>query len=245
VRGLHSALTRLRQSVDERVTPKVKQSVAAVLDEQRREIIFRAKAAAAHLMEHPRDTSVYWDEAKWDRKMLAAMKPHLYGMAEQVDAHIKQALGVTAKAGPIAAVNHALTRGATRITRLNARTRDAVVSTVRETVASGIRDGLSPAEVGDALEAALEDVTLDNGTAAFDEYRAELIARTEMMASYNDATLGSYQDADITMVEAIDGDEDEECIDRVARNPYTLEEADAEEDHPNGTLDWLPVIGDE
>ena len=68
-----------------------------------------------------------------------------------------------------------------------------------------------------------------------------MIARTELMDAYNAAALGSYQDAGIEMVEAIDGDEDQECIDRVAGNPYTVDEAAAEEDHPNGTLDWVPA----
>ncbi len=67
-----------------------------------------------------------------------------------------------------------------------------------------------------------------------------MIARTELMDAYNGAALGSYADAGIEMVEAIDGDEDEECIARLAGNPYTIEDADAEEDHPNGTLDWVP-----
>ena len=61
------------------------------------------------------------------------------------------------------------------------------------------------------------------------------------MDSYNFAALGSYQDAGLTQVQAIDGDGDPECA---ARNGQTFSLADAEgiEDHPNGSLDWVPVI---
>jgi phage portal protein BeeE len=241
LQGLHSSLTKLRASMDERMTPRVKDRVAVVLDEQHREVMARIRGNAAHIIANPRDTSVWWDAVKWDRKMTEALKPTLVGMAEQVQAQVANVLPPQ-KAGPVTAVEHVLTRGATRVTGLNNRTRDAIIATIREVVAEAVDEQLSPAVAGDRLEAALAGSTLDNGTPAFDEYRAEMIARTELMAAYNDATLGSYADGGIEMVEAIDGDEDEECIDRVARNPYTLEDADAEQDHPNGTLDWLPVI---
>jgi hypothetical protein len=100
-------------------------------------------------------------------------------------------------------------------------------------------------EIADAIEAGasnLVDSVLGSIGTVFDEYRSEMIARTELMDAYNAAALGSYSDAGIEMVEAIDGDQDQECIDRVANNPYTIGEADAEEDHPNGTLDWVPVM---
>jgi hypothetical protein len=75
----------------------------------------------------------------------------------------------------------------------------------------------------------------------FDEYRAELIGRTELMTAYNEAALGSYGEAGVGMVEAIDGDADEVCAARMG-NFYTLDQAELEEEHPNGTLDWVPVI---
>ena len=92
--------------------------------------------------------------------------------------------------------------------------------------------GMGPAELGDAIE----------GWSGFDEYRSEMIARTELMDAYNSAAIGSYDELGVEYVEAIDGDDDEECRNRVANNPYTLDEAASEEDHPNGTLDWIPVL---
>jgi hypothetical protein len=110
------------------------------------------------------------------------------------------------------------------------------VRTIQNTVASGIEQGLSPAQLGDALEVALDDAK------TFDEYRAELIARTETAQAYNAAALGSYAEFGIDKVEPLDGDEDPECVARLARGPVTLAEAEADEDHPNGTLDWVPFF---
>ena len=77
----------------------------------------------------------------------------------------------------------------------------------------------------------------------FDEYRAERIARTEMMFSYNAAATATYAELGVTHVVADDGDEDEECAARHGQ-VFSLDEAMTIEDHPNGTLDWLPVEPD-
>jgi hypothetical protein len=45
----------------------------------------------------------------------------------------------------------------------------------------------------------------------------------------------------VTEVEAIDGDEDSECAARHGQR-YPIDEALGITDHPNGTLDWLPVL---
>jgi SPP1 gp7 family putative phage head morphogenesis protein len=76
---------------------------------------------------------------------------------------------------------------------------------------------------------------------AFNELRAETVSRTETMFVYNDAALGSYRQLGVQEVEAIDGDADPECA---ARNGLVLPigEARGITDHPNGTLDWIPVV---
>jgi hypothetical protein len=68
-----------------------------------------------------------------------------------------------------------------------------------------------------------------------------MIARTESMFAYNDAALGSYQQYGVTEVQAIDGDEDDECASRDGKTYPVLDAYDIQ-DHPNGTLDWVPVI---
>lgn len=250
VRGLHDTITALRKSLDERVTPRVKQDVARVLDEQKREVIARARGRVEHLMSNPGDVRALWDAPKWDRLMTAAMKPHLVTVAETLNSGIRTALNrpVVGKAGPVAAVERTLTRGGTRITGINNRTRDAVLRVVRETNANSIANGLSPADAGDDLEAAITSAGMDGsgGIGLWDEYRAEMIARTEMTASYNDAALGTYGDLGVEMVEAIDGDEDPECAARDGQS-FTLDEADQEaaDEHPNGTLDFVPILPEE
>jgi hypothetical protein len=89
--------------------------------------------------------------------------------------------------------------------------------------------------------AGIAGATLDNGTPAFDAYRAEVIARTETALSFNRAALGGYKEFSIREVQAIDGDGDEQCAERDGRT-FSVEDAYGIEDHPNGTLDWIPVI---
>lgn len=242
MRQLHDRLTSLRADLDTRVTPKVQQNVAQVLTDQRRELAARLRTAVPHLMTRPHDDRylrALWDAPRWDRRMKEALAPSLTTMAETLDTHVRRALG--AKAGPVGAVAYALERGSTRITALNERTREVVLTLIRGGIAEGIAEGKSPSEVADDLEAALRTVTLDNGQPAFDELRAETIARTELMAAYNNATLGSYETLGVEEVQAIDGDGDPECAARDGQT-FTVAEANAIEDHPNGTLDWVPVV---
>jgi hypothetical protein len=71
--------------------------------------------------------------------------------------------------------------------------------------------------------------------------RAETIARTETALSYNRAALNGYREFNVRQVTAIDGDTDAECA---ARNgsTFSLDDAYGIADHPNGTLDWVPVV---
>ncbi len=58
----------------------------------------------------------------------------------------------------------------------------------------------------------------------------------------NASQIESYREYDVSQVQAIDGDGDEECAARDGQ-VFDLDDALAIEDHPNGTLDWEPVIG--
>lgn len=223
--GLRSSLIRLRANLQERYTPKLRASVAALLGDQQREVAKRIREHAEHLAQKPRDHAVWWDGAKWDQRLAQALGP-LTGVAESVSSHIGQTLEPR-KAGPPGAVERVLQRGAARVTKINQTTRDAINAIIISTIEAGG----SVLDAADALEA----------SAAFDEYRAELIARTELMDAYNGAAVESYRDAGLTQVQAIDGDRDPECAERDGQ-VFDLDEAATIEDHPNGTLDWVPVI---
>jgi SPP1 gp7 family putative phage head morphogenesis protein len=125
-------------------------------------------------------------------------------------------------------------RAGDRITGINDATRDALLATVRDVVAEGADQGLGPSEIADRLTDAVDGMTIWN------DERAERIARTETMFAYNDAALQSYAEFGVERVEALDGDYDEVCAERNGQI-FTLEEALAIEDHPNGTLDWAPA----
>ena len=137
------------------------------------------------------------------------------------------------------------TRGLERAKGINAVTHAALVDALRE----GTRRGYSAAQLVDGVAAegfpGILSLQLANGTPAFSDARAEAIGRSETAMAYRDAGTASFTALGYTHVQAIDGDDwDETCRDRDGQ-VFTLEEADAEDEHPNGTLDWLPVTLDE
>lgn len=227
---LPGGMGRLRRQVDKRVTPALKRAVEGVLGEQRDDVARRVERNWSRIEKHPADEQAWWNTKRWDAAMLRTVKPVLTGVGEMVGDHVQASMAprkASLGAASRAAVARALSRGAARVTRINATTREGL----RRLIAEAIERGLSPAEAG----------ALVREWSGFDEYRAERIARTELMFAYNAAALDSYGEMGVTEVEAIDGDEDDECADRNGRT-FTLEEAEAIEDHPNGTLDWAPVI---
>lgn len=127
------------------------------------------------------------------------------------------------------AFERAVSRLPSRIAGINATTRDGI----RAIIVQAIEQGLSPRDAAKLVR----DWT------GWDRYRAERIARTEMTRAYNAAALDTYGAYDVQYVVADDGDEDEVCAERHGQ-VYELSEAESVEDHPNGTLDWLPVSPD-
>jgi len=82
------------------------------------------------------------------------------------------------------------------------------------------------------------------------ENRSRLIARTEIMRTQNQTTVGFYKEQGFFYVQADDGDDpDDTYIDPgdgrtcAERNGliYTTEAAALVDDHPNGTLNWMPM----
>ncbi len=222
--SLRTSLVSLRERLQNTVTPRLRETLRAFLDAQKADIVAKLTDNATHVRQNPRDTSVWFDKAKWDRELRNVLGLPLSAVATTVDAHIASTLAPVKAMDP---VDRMLTRGAARITKINETTRDAVA----QVLAQAIEDGGTIQDAITALGAA----------APFDEVRAELIARTELMDAYNGAALGAYGDAGVREVQAIDGDQDEECAARDGR-VFSVEDADGIEDHPNGTLDWVPVL---
>ena len=85
------------------------------------------------------------------------------------------------------------------------------------------------------------------------ENRSRLIARTEVMRTQNQTTVGFYKEQGFAYVRAddVDGDENDTYVDpgdpygRTCAERhgqiYSLEDAGNIDDHPNGTLNWQPM----
>jgi len=85
------------------------------------------------------------------------------------------------------------------------------------------------------------------------ENRSRLIARTEIMRTQNQTTVGFYKEQGFGFVRAddVDGDADDTYIDpgdpyrrtcaERHNQIYSLEDARNIDDHPNGTLNWQPM----
>ena len=235
-----SPLGRTRASVERRVTPALLRDVAKVLRAQRDEVVRLVGEKASHLAKKPGDVRAFWNEDKWNAALARAIEPHLSGTAETVATETKRVLGHLnpSKAEPSFledVVRFVLSRGGERVVEMNRTARDAITAAIRDVVSQGAQEGLGPADIADRLTDRVGSLPV------WDEARAETIARTETMFAYNDAALTSYREYGVERVEAIDGDEDEECASRNGQT-YTLDESLAITDHPNGTLDWLPVL---
>lgn len=231
---LHGNLQALRKRVNRDYTDTLKASLVQFLDAQRENIVQRLRSNAAEVSRTKGKDPRAWfgHTERWDRELLGLLERPLTALAQGVSGHIEEA--VQAKAVGVGIVDRALNRGAARVRGINQRTRDAVT----QFIVVGLEEGLSPLELAELLAT---KALLDNGTPAFDPYRAEVIARTELMDAYNGAALGTYLDAGLSEVQAIDGDGDPECAERDGQI-YAISDAESIEDHPNGTLDWVPVI---
>ena len=238
---LHTALVNLRNRIAASKTPIIKRNVHNVLEEQKHEIATRLRKSAEHIAKNPGDTSTWFPAKTFDAKLSAALAPHLHVMADTVNATIHDVLPAKpVKAAPMA-IERVLTRGAARVTGINETTRQKI----NEAIYRALEAGSTIGDVADAIEGIGTTTIgdLDMG-ALFDEYRAEMIARTELMDAYNSSAIATYSDAGFDQLQAIDGDGDPECAERDGQ-VYSSDEADSIEDHPNGTLDWVPVITDE
>lgn len=229
---IRTPFLNLRATIDRTHTPLVRSAVAEVLASQKADVIAKVKRHFDHIRAKGKDTGVWWATAKWDAALRDAIRPHAEQIAAKVSAGVAKKMPKPAAKASVAfadrVTQRVVTRGAARITGINQTTRDGIASILAD-----------PAN--DTLDGMLAAIEAYSG---FDDYRSELIARTETMDAYNAAALGSYDEFGVTEVEASDGDEDDECASRDGQT-FSIDDADGIEDHPNGTLDWIPVVPDE
>jgi phage portal protein BeeE len=232
-------LGKTRTAVESRITPKMRADVAKVLASFRATAVEKAAAKAAHLRSKPTDVDAVFNASAFEKALTAALRPHYAGTAATVTVEAKRSIGHLnpGKAEPPSfadsVTNFVLRRGGERVVEMATTSRNDILAAIKSTISD------NPGIVINELQAKLTDTL--GGLPTWSDERAEMIARTETMFAYNDAALGSYREYGVDMVEAIDGDEDTECADRNGRT-YPLEEALGITDHPNGTLDWVPVL---
>ncbi len=226
--ALDRSARRLRDTMDERITPRLRDAVGAALTRQRDTIAAAIEQHWQAITAHGgRDTSQWWREGDLPKALRAAVA----GMAEQVAGHLSTMFApgkatITEDSVSARAMERALRRLGGRISGIDETTREGV----RAIITGAIDEGLS---ARDAAQRVRE-------WSGWDEARAERIARTELMNAYNSAALDTYDAYGVREVVADDGDKDEQCADRHGR-VYSVADAEGIADHPNGTLDWLPV----
>lgn len=234
-----------RDSALDPAVDKGKRLLAEFFDGQRARVIERVKAMPA---------------AKADRRMAVKDSPWWPSDEDDLLTDTLRVIYAEAGRGGLQTVADTLNRvvgnrmvknvladlleyGGERVKDINARTLQALTGELGE----GVRRGYSIPQLVEGVPAeafkGVMGVTLDNGTPAFGELRAETIARTETMLSYNRAAVTSYGEFGVERLLAYDGDGDEECAARDGME-FTIDEAEAIEDHPNGTLTWAPVVED-
>ncbi len=215
----------LRKTLDTKVIPSVHKTLGSVLAAQRDAVVAKVKARGAALAKKPASV---WDEPGENARMQKALRPHLSGIAETVTGRAKSLFG-EAKADPFsdAVEEELLTRTGLRIKGINDTTRDAVVNAIRD----GYEANLTVDEVAQRI----------SELPAFDDARAEMVARTESGYAYNYAAVSSYREYGVERVEVIDGDEDEACA-QANGSTWTLDEANENPlGHPNCVRDFIPV----
>lgn len=211
----------------DKLTTAMQRDVQKVLDEMRAEVARKVTANAGHLAKRPKDLDAVFNEARWERALEQAMRPHVAAIGEATLTRVNAVL--PAKAGlSDSLLARLFKRVGVRIKEITQTTRDTLALAIQH----GIEQGLGAAELGQLI----------GESTAFGPARAELIARTETASVLNTAALDQYREFGVTRVQAYDGDDDETCAERDGQI-FDIDEAELIEDHPNGTLDWAPVVG--
>ena len=218
-------LLGLRARTEVTWEPRIRSAVQKVLEQQKRDTL----RMTSHLLGKPKDTS-WWNEKREDKRLMDALDPLIETLASEVVTATASTVNKPAKADSVLEriLSYVRTAVGSRVTSINRTTREKIQAAVAE----GVQKGMSPSELGNLLET----------SAAFDEARAEMIARTETAYAYNDSAIGSYRDLGVEQVEVIDGDMDDVCA-HANGATWSMDEARSNPiGHPNCTRDFIPVL---
>lgn len=216
----------LAQLRDEQVAG-MKRDLAAFLAGAADHYAERVTSHAEHVTRKPGDTSVWWDAEWFDANLTRVLRPHLHTIAGTAAGRVD--MRFAGKASLESIFPRLMARVGVRIKDIGRVTRERIA----EVIEQGIRDGLGMAELGKAIRE----------STAFDELRAETIARTETAVALNTAAIESYREYDVSEVEVSDGDVDDPCAEANGSIWSLTEALDNPISHPNCTRDFAPLIG--
>lgn len=114
---------------------------------------------------------------------------------------------------------------------------DTVREDLRSFLADSIREGKTQEEIIQGVRSHFSD---------FPDWKADRLVRTEIKEAYNHATLIAADEAGFSIVQARDalkGPTDDECEERDGKF-FPISEAFGITDHPNGTLEWQIIKGE-
>ncbi len=224
-------------------TIRARKRLETFFNEQRRRVTDKMRTSLpATKADRVKAEPTWWDAEEEDRELTATMREIYADVGKGGLQAVADNLGrVIFKGATNAVIADLLTVGGQRIKDINARTLQAITVELAE----GTRRGYSIPQLIDGVPdegyRGVANAGLDNGVAVWDDLRAETIARTETMLSYNRATVTGNGEFGVTHLLAYDGDDDEVCAERNGQE-FTIDEAQDIDDHPNGTLVWSPVV---
>jgi hypothetical protein len=246
VRSVKAKAEEDRDRVFARVLPVAQRELDRFFSEQRGRVVAALQeqlpASKAARRTFIKADPPWWDSEREDRELRATVRSIYVSVGRESLQVAADALGRFLYRGAIEPiVTDLLTRGGRRIKDINDRTLQSLTAELAE----GTRRGYSINQLIDGVPEegyrGVTGVTLENGTPVFGDARAEVIARTETMLSYNRASVRGYEALGVERFLAYDGDYDEVCAERDGQ-VFSAEEAVDIEDHPNGTLVFSPLV---
>lgn len=229
---------------------RLRDALTGFLKDQAERIGRRLEDKAGHVQNKPNDDSVWWNQKREDEALQKILAPFVTDFAQAGAQRAASKVHGKAVGDDVftdSLLAQTMKRLALRVTQINKTTRDRI----RNLIGAGLDAELSPSEMGVALRGTVKPLEGDTTGNELrrrlgdfgSELRAETIARTEMRVAQNAGTIDAYAQDGVQQVEMIDGDGDPECAARDGR-VVSLEEAERHmaEEHPNGTLDFAPIV---
>ena len=232
-----SAAETSRDNVTNPATVRAKARLEAFFAAQKARTIGNLrKSLPASKADRMKAEPTWWDAESEDEELTQALRELYTGVGRGALQTVADTLDkFILKGATNAVIADLLTVGGQRIKGIN----EVTLQSITLELAEGTRRGYSIPQLIDGVPD--EGYRGIANLTGFDDARAETIARTESMLSYNRATVTGYGEFGVTHLLAYDGDLDEACANRNGQE-FTIEEAGGIDDHPNGTLVWSPVV---